>query len=287
MKTSRLLSVSVIYLLIGISGILSFYFIPLESVLLKFLIADLVMTLVTFACSLWKKNSSVYDAYWSVIPFYFIVGWIYLFASYWSFSQWLMAVVISCWSWRLTINWFRSWPGWEHEDWRYVDFRKSLGKHFQWMNFFGIHLYPTLIVFLSCSGLFWLFENQDHVLSSLAISGAIIASIGVLLEFFADNTLFEYRKRKNKIPGEVLREGLWGYVRHPNYLGEMLFWVGVAISGLSAGAPYWTLLGAIGMIAMFLFASIPMKEKRMLNSRPEAFKKYQEAVPKIIPRFRK
>jgi steroid 5-alpha reductase family enzyme len=283
MKISKFVSITLIYLFIALSGIWSFYFVPVESMIVKFLVADLVMTVITFLFSLWKRNSSVYDAYWSVIPFYFVVGWICLFGSSFTYLHWMMVFVISFWSWRLTLNWFRSWPGWAHEDWRYVDFRNSLGKHFQWMNFFGIHLYPTLIVFLSCSGLFWFFNPSAPITTGLAITGGVIAFIGALFEFFADNTLYAYRNRKDKIPGGVLREGLWKYTRHPNYLGEMLFWIGVALAGLSAGAPLWTILGAVGMVAMFLFASIPMKENRMLASRPEAFKKYQEEVSKLIP----
>jgi steroid 5-alpha reductase family enzyme len=240
------------------------------------------MTLVTFGFSIYKKNSSVYDAYWSVIPFYFVLLWFVQNGVFWTPLQAITALVISLWSWRLTHNWYRSWPGWEHEDWRYVNFRKQFGKHFQWINFSAIHLYPTCIVFLSMSGLFWLFDETDKEFNLLAVAGNLIAFIGILLEFFADNSLYKSRNDPNRQKGISIRTGLWKYSRNPNYLGEMLFWIGLALVGLGVAAPIWTALGALGMVLMFIFASIPMKEKRLLETRTD-FEKYKAEVSMIIP----
>lgn len=219
------------------------------------------MTVVTFACSLLKKNSSVYDAYWSVIPFYFVLLWAYNSLEQWQAAHYLTAFSISFWLWRLSHNWYRSWTGWEHEDWCYVNFRKQFGKHFQWINFSAIHLYPTVIVFLSMAGLFCLYDGTGKELNLLVIIGNVIAIIGTFLELFADNTLFAERNNPNRQKGACIRKGLWKYSRNPNYLGEILFWFGLAAFGIGAGAPYWTLLGSIGMFLMFIFASIPLKEQ--------------------------
>ncbi len=53
--------------------------------------------------------------------------------------------------------------------------------------------------------------------------------------------------------------------------------------GFGFGAPWYTAIGPMGMLAMFLFASIPMKEKQMLKNRPEAFQKYKKEVSVLIP----
>ena len=99
---------------------------------------DLAMTLVIFAASIWKSNTSAYDAFWSVIPSYFSVWlWFEFDGANWSWMQWGTMVVLNLWSWRLTHNWARGWPGWHHEDWRYVDFRNQQGPiAFQFTNFF-------------------------------------------------------------------------------------------------------------------------------------------------------
>ena len=159
-----------------------------------------------------------------------------------------------------------------------MNFREQLGRHFQWMNFGGIHLYPTLIVFLSCIGLFWVYELARP---AFHVAGLIVGGIGVVLELVADRQLATFRRRSNPQPNDILDTGLWGVIRHPNYLGEMCFWW-VAFTGLGAGAPIWTVLGATGMMVMFWFASIPMKEVRM-QKKGEAFDNYCARVPMLIP----
>lgn len=276
------LEISFIYLIIGISGFLSYHFIVFENELIRFLVADLVMTIITFIFSLLKKNSSVYDAYWSVIPFYFIALWWLVSHDTWTIAHYVTAFTVSFWSWRLTHNWYRSWPGWHHEDWRYVNFRKQFGKYFQPINFLAIHLYPTLIVFLSMSALFFLFDGTSKEMNRFILLGNAIAFVGVLFELVADNALYKSRMNPNRVKGTCIRDGIWNYSRNPNYLGEMLFWVGIAMIGFGVGAPVWTGLGALGMILMFVFASIPMKEKRLSESRTD-FETYKKEVSRIIP----
>jgi steroid 5-alpha reductase family enzyme len=280
-RSEALREVTGIYFLTALIGIGGYLILAGEQIQ-RFLQADLAMTLLIFAVSLWRKNSSSYDAFWSVIPFYFIAGFFTLNKGpMWDWSQWGAALMVSLWSWRLTLNWARSWPGWEHEDWRYVMFRQQLGRHFQWMNFFGIHLYPTLIVFLSCLGLFWIYEPSKQVIW-MHLLGLTIGFLGIGFEYIADNELVRFRTTPGRTQADVLNTGIWSYCRNPNYLGEMLFWFGLALCGFAAGGPWYVGLGSIGMLLLFLFASIPMKEKRMLERRP-AFQTYQEDVPMLIP----
>ena len=244
--------------------------------------ADLAMTLVVFGFSLWKGNSSTYDAYWSVIPSYLTI-WLFFLCdgSSWNWMQWGTMVVVNLWSWRLTHNWARGWPGWEHEDWRYVDFRNQQGNAFQFTNFFGIHLFPTAIVFLACVGLFQV-ATATAFTPWLMVLGLGVGLLGVGFELVADNQLAAFRHRENPQPDDILDTGLWGIIRYPNYLGEMLFWWGVALCGLGAGGDRWVVLGAVSMMALFVLASIPMKDKRM-GARRTTFGAYKARVPALIP----
>jgi len=252
------------------------------SLILKAGLADIAMTLVIFSFSLWKSNSSTYDAYWSVIPFYLVL-WLLLMTdnSQWHWQQWLTMLVVTLWSWRLTINWARSWPGWQHEDWRYIDFRREHGKYFQLTNFFAIHIIPTGMVFLACIGLFTVATSSAFT-DWLMLVGIATGLAGIALEFIADNQLYRFRQRSDPQPRDMLDTGLWGVIRFPNYLGEMLFWWGVALCGLSAGAETWTLAGAIAMMLLFAFGSIPMKDKRMSQGRP-GYIEYCARVPALLP----
>jgi len=249
--------------------------------------ADLAMTCVIFAVSVWKSNSSAYDAYWSVIPFLLPV-WLFfeLDGSTWQLWQWATALMVAAWSWRLTINWARGWPGWHHEDWRYVDFRAQHGALFQLTNFFAIHLFPTAIVFVACLGLFDVAgAGAGSIDPRFMLAGLVVGCVGITLEYVADNQLHAFRQRPDPQPADLLQSGLWGVIRYPNYLGEMMFWWGVALCGAGAGGAWWVLCGALAMMAMFLCATIPMKDKHMLARYPD-FAAYYARVPALLPRFR-
>ena len=79
--------------------------------------------------------------------------------------------------------------------------------------------------------------------------------------------------------------GLWAWSRHPNYVGELGFWVSLALFGLAAspGDWWWLFLGAAAMLAMFLGASIPMMEERSLARRPD-YQDVVDRVPRFVPR---
>jgi steroid 5-alpha reductase family enzyme len=110
----------------------------------------LVATVVIFAVSLAADNSSIYDPYWGVQPL--------VIACYYLWTEWgaltgrrvLVTIVVLLYSLRLTSNFYRDWPGLKKEDFRYVDFRRRAGRLYWPVSFFGIHLFPTAIVFLGC-----------------------------------------------------------------------------------------------------------------------------------------
>ena len=86
----------------------------------------------------------------------------------------------------------------------------------------------------------------------------------------------------------VATEGLYKMVRCPNYFGEILFWTGVLVGGLSAlqGAGQW-LMGILSYIAIvfIMFNGAQRLEKRQLSrygNNPE-YKAYAEKTPIILP----
>ena len=87
--------------------------------------------------------------------------------------------------------------------------------------------------------------------------------------FRADNQLHAFKQTAR--PGDLLRTGVWRWCRHPNYTGEIGFWVALyvyacAASGSAHAAYAW--LGPATMIVLFVFISIPMIDKRMARNRP-------------------
>ncbi|MEZ4937324.1 MAG: DUF1295 domain-containing protein [Crocinitomicaceae bacterium] len=282
-KQKALLEITLIYVIIAMAGIFSYKFIQTTSIILDFLIADFVMTGVAFVFSLIKKNSSVYDAYWSVIPFYFVLVFAVELYQYLDWKQWLVFAVISLWSWRLTLSWARGWAGFHHEDFRYVDLAKQSGKLYPVVNFLGIHLFPTLMVF-ACFWPVFSVVGPSPKFEWMLFLGVMVSLSGIWFEFQGDNELAKFRKRPNPKTEDLLDTGIWSKSRNPNYLGEMLFWTGVFLSGLAYNAPWYTSTGVIALILMFLFISIPMKDKRMAERR-SGYLEYKKNVPKLFPKL--
>jgi steroid 5-alpha reductase family enzyme len=91
------------------------------------------------------------------------------------------------------------------------------------------------------------------------------------------------RFARTKAPGAVMDRGLWRYSRHPNYFGEILFWWSLWFFAMAADpAWWWTVIGPVAMVAMFLSASIPLLDERSRARRP-AFDDYARRTSALVP----
>lgn len=243
--------------------------------------ADLMATLVIFSFSCAFANSSFYDAYWSVAPPLIFLAWMVTAVEV-DIRALVLFVLVVLWAVRLTHNWARGWHGLSHVDWRYVDLRAKTGRAYPLVDLFGIHLFPTLLVFAGCLPLWWV--TQKPVPLSWLDGLWIVVGFGALyLEWRADNVLRRFRLERVE-PAAVLRIDVWGWCRHPNYVGEMGFWLGLAIAGhaVHAGVEVW--IGFAAMVLLFVFISIPMIDKRQLATKPD-YAQYKAQVPALIPRL--
>jgi steroid 5-alpha reductase family enzyme len=60
------------------------------------------------------------------------------------------------------------------------------------------------------------------------LMGASLWLVGFAIEVVADGQKRRFRRQPDN-RGRFIREGLWRYSRHPNYFGEIVLWVGIAI----------------------------------------------------------
>lgn len=242
--------------------------------------ADVLATIVIFSFSIRLDNGSVYDAYWSVAPPLITAYWIAASSHASGLRQAVVTVLVLAWAIRLTFNWARSWPGLHHEDWRYVDLYTKAPKF--WISLLGIHLVPTFQVFLGCLPLVPALARGRAPFGALDAIATIVTGGAILLETVADAQLRRFNLRKQ--PGDIMAEGMWGWTRHPNYLGEQLFWWGLFLFGFAADSSYgWTVIGPLAMMAMFRFASIPMLDQRSLARRP-GYAEHMQRVNALLPR---
>jgi steroid 5-alpha reductase family enzyme len=251
--------------------------------LLDAFIADVLATGVIFAFSRAFKNSSFYDAYWSVVPPLLLLYWWLIATNPDTLRSLLIAIVVVLWAIRLTGNWIYAFPGLHHEDWRYPKFKASAGRWEFFADLFAIHLIPTVQVFLGMIPVYVAVTRPGPGLTWLAWTAFVVGIAAVAIEFVAD--LQMHRFVAAAPAGEVMDRGLWSWSRHPNYFGEFSFWLSLALFGVAAApADWWWLgIGAFAMLAMFLGASIPMMEERSLERRPN-YAQVVERIPRFVPR---
>lgn len=240
-----------------------------------------VATVVVFGFSFWLDNTSLYDPYWSVAPVAIAASWLATAESPGP-RAWLLMGIVSLWGVRLTANWVRRWRGLGDEDWRYAGFRSG-GRVAYWaVSFAGLHFFPSVLTFLGTLPVYAAVANPARPLGALDVIGALVALAGTLLEAVADGQLHRFLATDRSARAPFLATGLWAHSRHPNYLGELMLWWGLCLSGLAAlpGAP-WVASGAVAITALFTTYSARAMDRRML--RHEGFAAHMAAVPALIP----
>ena len=277
-----------IYVLAVLSAVYTAGFFAGYHPLIMIAAADLSATLLVFIFSVAMNNSSAYDPYWSVKPLVIAVAYLFIFsAGSMNIRQWLVFSGILLYALRLTTNYYRDWPGFKHEDWRYVAFRDKFGKAYWLISFLAVHLFPTIMVFLGCMAMLPVFSVTGNPLNWWDVPATIVLFVSVFYAFIADEQLRDFRnKPENK--GKTINSGLWRFSRHPNYLGEISTWWGLAMFAIAAGSQYWwAMIGAVAITLMFICASIPIIEKRNLERRKD-YAGYISETPMLLPlKFRK
>lgn len=117
------------------------------------------------------------------------------------------------------------------------------------------------------------------------IVGIIISVLGLVLESIADN---QKSAQKKENPDMVATKGLYKIVRCPNYLGEIIFWTGIFISGVTTYATIgqWiTAILAYICIVYIMFNGAQRLEKRQMARYGDnkEYNTYANKTPIIIP----
>lgn len=282
-RTVSFLIVIAIYIIAGAAGFLIYNITSGMHILLSTLLADIAATLIVWLAGIILNNSSVYDPYWSVAPIFILIFWLFVRDISFSLTDILFTAVIFIWGIRLTVNWVLRWKGMEDQDWRYTMFKKRSSRMWFFTNLFGINLMPTLIVFISLIPLYFGLKSAGRPVY-YAIPGFFICIAAVVIQAVSDRQMDIFRKDPlNK--GKNMEVGLWHYSRHPNYLGEISFWWGIwLMQAWLAPGKWWAVAGPILMTILFVFISIPMMERHLLENRPD-YAKYRKnvSVLKFLP----
>ena len=242
-------------------------------------IADVAATVVIFLIGLIFRNASVYDPYWSVQPLV-ILGALSL-ESEMSVPKFVLMLAIFFWGIRLTVNWALNFGSLEHEDWRYVMLREKTGKLYPLVDLFGIHLFPTVVVYLcTMPAAIFVVRNVRQGPHAGIYAASAVCVLAAVFQGMADLEMRAFRKKRT---GTFIKTGLWKYSRHPNYLCEIVMWWSVAIGVVTVFPEIWMFLiiGAAVNTLMFLTVSIPMADRR--QSRKPDFEEYKNSTRMLLP----
>ena len=273
-RVLSLLLIVAVYLLAVAGGLACFKFLQGQgsfSFELILLLADIFATVIVFIFSLIFRNASVYDPYWSVQPP--VIFFALLFSNGGTFFCWLLFAAVLFWALRLTANWAYNFTGFDYQDWRYTMLKEKSGRAYPLINFLGIHLFPTLVVYLC------ILPAAEAVrlgaeLRPLCLPFIVLSFLAPLFQGIADIQMHKFRREGS---GGFIRTGLWKHSRHPNYACEILMWWGVGLACFFAMDHQLPLLtGALVNTLMFLFISIPMADKR--QSRKPGFEEYKKST---------
>jgi steroid 5-alpha reductase family enzyme len=147
----------------------------------------------------------------------------------------------------------------------------------------------------------WVFLTAVCALTALGNSGKIelgivgIIGIAIWVLGFAIEVISDAQKRKFRANPDkatpFITTGLWAYSRHPNYFGEVVLWLGIAVASLStlSGLQYVTLISPIFVYLLLTKVSgIPLLEQRADArwSDNQDYIKYRDNTPVLFPKLK-
>lgn len=244
-------------------------------------ICDVISTIVIWFIGVLINTASIYDPYWSVQTPIIIICLLIKYQNL-NVGNLIYLELILFWGIRLTYNYTKTFHDISYIDWRYKQIKEKTGKLYQVVNLLGICLVPTIIVYAASIPSF-LFVIDNLKFEYIQIIGYVVIIISVFIEMKADIDLHEFKKIRND-RNEIIRIGLWKYSRHPNYLGEILFWwfIGLYCYLLIQDYKlYYILSGALINTLLFLFISIPLADNH--QKRKEGFDEYKSETNMLIP----
>ena len=269
-----------------------------HSILSQVFYADLVGSLIIFIFCVLTNSFSIYDPYWSVKNVVFIFYFCTISAKWMSNLRVLFTILlVLVWSSRLTIQCLNSMPDYRHEDWRYTNFGKKLNSHgflYFSFGFLTFILLPTTVVYFAGAvpmyNIIYLNVNNT-ALNVFDIIGFSVTLTGILFETVADIQLRNHLNDK-KFKEKSITSGLWSWCRHPNYFGEITFWIGLYIIGVASDSSLINetfylssfVFGAFSIFLIIYFGSLPMMEERQLEKRRHTYSNYMKEVRwKLLP----
>jgi len=168
------------------------------------------------------------------------------------------------------------------EDRRFREIKQSFARFLLTWTLQGLWVTFTLAAALAA------ITSESRVeLGIYALVGFLVWLLGFVIEVIADRQKSKFRAAPENV-GKFINVGLWSWSRHPNYLGEIVLWIGVAIIALPIlrGWQWLTLISPIFVfILLTRISGVPMLEARAdekWGGQPD-YEEYKARTSVLIP----
>lgn len=193
----------------------------------------------------------------------------------------LMAMVI-VWAGRLGTFLFRRIKR-SGKDERFDEIKPSF---FRFLNTWTIQ--GLWVTFTAAAALAAITTTARKDLGWFALVGFLVWLFGFIFEVVADAQKSRF-KTDSANEGDFISTGLWAWSRHPNYFGEIVLWIGVAIIALPVlrGWQWVTMISPVFVTLLITQVSgVPMLEKRADETwgGQDDYEEYKKKTPILIPR---
>jgi steroid 5-alpha reductase family enzyme len=194
---------------------------------------------------------------------------------------WTLLVLVSIWALRLGTYLFLRIKK-AGEDRRFREIKTSFSRFLQTWTIQGLW-----VTFSLAAALVVVTSQRRVPLDVFYIIGLIIWLLGFAMEAIADSQKNRFREDPAN-EGKFIQTGLWSWSRHPNYFGEIVLWVGVAVIALPvlSGWAWVSLISPIFItILLTRISGVPMLEERADEKwgGQEDYEAYKRNTSVLVP----
>ena len=254
-------------------------FLHLFQYLLLMLFVPVATFTLAYAVARLTGKVTFLDAAWGVG--YVLIAWVSFFAfSTKDLPNLLLSLAVSLWGLRLA--WYVvgriAKTG---EDKRYQEILRGYGENAQAKAFSRLFMLQAGLQYIVSAAILRMNYTDPKPAGIATWVGMGIFAVGFFFEAVADAQLAAF-KRDPSNKGKILQSGLWKASRHPNYFGESMVWLGLAIMSLAYPWEWLALISPVVITVLLLFVSgVPIQEKGKAE-RPE-WREYASKTPRFVP----
>lgn len=242
-----------------------------------------VIQWVVFVPSYLARTERFFDLTGSVTYIAVTLG-VLLFAGSWDPRRVLLAVLVLAWAVRLGTFLFGRVSRSGADD-RFDEIKGSFPR------FLAVWTIQGLWVSVTAAAAWIAISASRQVgIDAFAVVGFLLWAAGFAVEVIADQQKSRFRADPAH-RGRFISTGLWSRSRHPNYFGEILLWIGVAVIALPV-LEGWQWVGLVSPVFVAVLitrvSGVPLLEAKAeakWGGQPD-YEEYKRTTPVLLPRLR-